>query len=214
MLWRQEFEKLKEALELERTLKGKFRLVEHKTGLASTANTDVTGNIKVINLDTSQTPLKCALSYAYELKNLNNAEKYENLIERAKKGSISRSNFVKEMIKIEAEAAYFRAKAFLDLGGKRENFPYNKEYLRIFDETKELRKEEIIKKFAQYILENGKVRQQFAAKKYYVDSFDYYSGKKMWPSFYDKKPKDVVLVKPANDDYFVELKKPKGRKVK
>lgn len=211
MQWREYFNQSNEAVELEKRLEGQFQLVEHDAGMASTANTDVTGNIKVINLDTSQAPFKCALSYAYELKNLDNAKKYKELIEKAQKHNISKSSFVKETIKVEAEAAYFRSKLFLAFGKKRETFPYNKEYLRIFDETKGLKKEEIIEKFAQHILENGIVRRQFAAKKYYADSFDYYAGKKPWPNFFDRKLEKRTWIKHANDDHFITLEKSKKK---
>ena len=190
MSWRDYFSKSKEALQLELFLNPK--VVEHNGEMKSTANTDVEN--KVINLDISQSPLKCALSYAYELKNLENAKKYVELNEKAKRRLISKMDYVNGVIKLEAEATYFRCSVFRALGAKEGDFPCRKDYLDIFDSVKELSKEKAIEKFALFIKESGVVRREYAAKKYYCDCYDYYSGKKNWPSFYDEQRQNSALI--------------------
>ena len=67
-------------------------VIEHHGGLQSTANTDT--KQKKINLDVSQQPLKCALSYAYELKNLEKADTYEKINCQASKKTINKKNYI------------------------------------------------------------------------------------------------------------------------
>lgn len=188
--WRDYFSKSEEALQLEERLKP--TLVEYQGGMKSTANTQV--KKRRINLDISQSKLKCALSYAYELKNLENAEKYDLLNEKAKKRSIRKIDYVNNVIKIEAEAVYFRCSVFRAFGVREDDYPCRKDYLDIYDLTKELPKEKVIEKLVLFIKEKGIVRREYAAKKYYCDLYDYLAGKKLWPGFYDEQPQKSVLI--------------------
>lgn len=200
MSWRDYLSKSPQAIQLESSLKP--NVVEHTGGLTSTANTDV--EKKEINLDVSQPPLKCALSFAYELKNLENAKKYELLNEKAKKGKITKGSYIKEMIQLEAEAAYFRCQVFYSLGAKENDFPCNKKYLELYESTKNTPITEAINIFALHIQEYGIVKREYSAKKYYADCFDFYKGRKEWPKFYDKPRINPVII--ANCDIDKKMK--------
>ncbi|KTD76342.1 hypothetical protein [Legionella waltersii] len=208
MRWVDYFRKSPVAVRLETALAGRFKLVEHSDGLPSTANTDVEEAMVIINLDVTQDPIKCALSYAYELKNLENAAKYKTLIDAAKNRQISKLQFINNAIDLEAEAAYFRCQVYIELSMDDGLCPFNRAYLRMFVETSDLTHGQRVGVFAQYIKENALVRRQFSAKKYYADSFDCYSGKCSFPGFYDKKPGHVMMVNHAEESYFDELEKP------
>lgn len=181
MAWRSQFDQCSVAVELEKDLNPK--LIEHYGDLKSTANTDVEN--KIIHLDVTQPDLKCALSYVYELKNLENAPKYAEIINNAKKHLIPKSRFIKDIIKLEAEAVHFRCQVFKELGADQSVFPCRKDYLDLYERTKNLPKEIAIKQFAQFIEDHGLVRREYAAKKFYADSYDFYAKDKSWPRFYD-----------------------------
>ncbi len=191
--WRDFFVSSKGAMALEHSLSP--RLIERTSGLKSTANTDV--RQKTISLDVSQSPLKCALSYAYELKNLENTEKFRALIASAKAGSISKGNFVKQVLALEAEAIYFRCKVFYELGVDQESFPCNQAYLDIYNVMHDEPEADVVTVIANHIQENGIIRREYAAKKYYADSYDFYTGKHVWPKHYDV-PRDTSVML-AND---------------
>ncbi|MDF1677853.1 MAG: hypothetical protein P1U32_04080 [Legionellaceae bacterium] len=191
--WRDFFARSGEAMALERSLSP--RLVEQPSSRKSTANTDV--QRRTISLDVSQSPLKCALGYAYELKNLENSEKFRALITFAKAGSISKSNFVKQVLALEAEAIYFRCKVFYELGVDQESFPCNQVYLDIYNVMSDESEADVVTVMANHIQENGILRREYAAKKYYADSYDFYTGKHVWPKHYDV-PRDTSVVL-AND---------------
>ena len=195
MTWRTYFLLSDNAVKLEALLNPNLK--EHHGGMKSTANTDVDN--KIINLDVSQSPLKTALSYAYELKNLENSEKYSEINNNAKKRSITKSKYVKSIIKLEAEAIFFRCRVFRDLGAEDSDLPFKKDYLKIYDSTKELPIEEGIKQISLYIQEQGIVRREYSAKKYYSDCYDFYAGKKLWPSFYDDQPRKETIVLNPDD---------------
>jgi hypothetical protein len=211
MRWVNYFRKSTIAVRLETSLTGMFKLVEHHEGLASTANTDVDEEPVVINLDVTQDPVKSALSYAYELKNLENSVKYKTLIEAAKMQRISKLEFINKVIDLEAEAAYFRCQVYVEMAVDKGLYPFNKAYLRMFVETSELTNAQRVAVFAKYIKDNALVRREFSAKKYYADCFDSYCGKRSFPGFYDKKPRNVVLVNHADEGYFDEVEKPRSK---
>lgn len=180
MHWRTYFLMSEEAVSLENCLRPCLK--EYHGGISSTANTDVTN--KIIHLDVSQPPLKSALSYTYELKNLQNADKYNLLNILARSLTITKAEYVKSHIALEAEAAHFRCKIFRQLCCSDNDLTFNRAYLQIYDTTKSLSTQEALKHFSLYIENHGIVRKQYAAKKYYSDCYDYYSGKNTWPSFY------------------------------
>src|SRR5437870_12064563 len=105
--WRIYFSKMSLAVALEKKLHP--RLVTYNN-LPSTANSDIENN--TINLNVSQEPLKTALSYAYELKNIENTHRYKRLNEAAKRGLLLKAEYVNAILKLEAEAAYFRCEIF------------------------------------------------------------------------------------------------------
>ena len=163
MSWRAVLIKSPTAMKPEGALKPK--VIEHRGGyLQSTANTDL--NQHIINLDVSQSPLKCALSYAYELKNLDNEKKYNALVFKAKQQLINKPRFVKMIVELEAEAIYFRCQIFHELELDASEFLYRKEYLAYYESNP---KSIAIKKMASFSQENGVIRRQYAAKKYYSD---------------------------------------------
>ncbi|KTD61541.1 hypothetical protein [Legionella spiritensis] len=187
-----------DALALEKRLKPE--VVQHNDGMKSTANTDVKRNI--IHLDVSQQPLKAALSYSYELKNLENAPKYKELNEQARRRLITKSGYVKGVIALEAQAAYFRAKVFRDSALEDDEVPFRKEYLDIFDKAGS--QQEAEEALLRYMLDYGLVRRSFTVKKFYADCYDYYAGKKPWPNFYDEQRENTVITlnheKPQSPD--------------
>ena len=144
-------------------------LVEHIEGMKSTAHTDI--RKRTIHIDITQTEIKCALSYAYELKNLENAEKYLELEKRAKEDEISKSQFVGAVISVEAEAIYFRCRVIKQLQNhSQEAIPANEAYMSIFNDGSS--DTQILKNLKRYIIEHGVVRREIAAKKYYADYYD------------------------------------------
>ena len=144
-------------------------LIEHMEGMKSTANTDI--RKRTIHLDITQAEIKCALSYAYELKNLDNAEKYLELEKRAKEGEITKSQFVGAVISVEAQAIYFRCRVIKQLQNhSKEAIPANEAYMSIINEGSSETK--ILKNLTRYITEHGVVRREIAAKKYYADYYD------------------------------------------
>jgi hypothetical protein len=181
MNWRQFFEKNQTAIALENRLS--FTLVEHNGGINSTANTNI--ERKIINLDTSQDPLKVALSYCYELMNVSNLLKYNSIILQAKNNQIKAVDYVNSITKIEAEAAIFRCEAFFSFNQPNESYPGNPKFLEIYEKVKNKPQDEKIKAFQRYILDEGVVRKKFSAKAYYLDAYRYYAGKKAWPEKYD-----------------------------
>ncbi|MDA8561607.1 hypothetical protein N9L02_00660 [Gammaproteobacteria bacterium] len=196
--WRTYFEQSKEAKALETKLikpPYNMRLIEHNDEkLASTANTDVENGI--INLDTTQKTVKIALSYAYELKNFENRTELFDLIQAAKTKSITKSQYVNGTLLIEAKSAYFRCLIFREFKLKDSEFPNKKDYLRLYDLTKDSTSTEAIEQFKTYMLENGIVRKKFSAKKYYADAYDAYTNKKSWPKEYDQKDmNETILLK-------------------
>lgn len=212
MSWRTYFIRSEEAVKLEATLKPNLK--EHPGGMKSTANTDVFN--KIINLDISQPALKSALSYAYELKNLENATKYEEINNRAKKRLITKSRYVKSILELEAAAIFFKCQVFRDLDSKDKDsdLPFRKGYLDIYDATKDLSMKETIKQISLYLQENGIVRREYSVKKYYSDCYDYYSEKKPWPVFYNEPPnrKHIILHPDNPEDTSVHGRESKKRK--
>lgn len=202
--WREAFSQSPTAEELERSLSPDVR--RSPTGLKSTAYTDV--KKRRITLDVSQPPLKCALSYAYELKNLENSEKFKEVIDLAKAGRITKANFVNRILHIEAEAIYFRCKVFYEIGANQEQFPCRQEYLDIYSSSRDRPEAETIERMAAYTKENGIVRREYPAKKYYSDSYDVYTGKKKWPAHYDEQRSNDTVI--ARDQMKAELNKIKG----
>lgn len=191
--WRYYFEKMTDAKLLEQKLNPTL-VTEHK-GMTSTANTDVKN--KKIYLDISQDPLKTALSYAYELKNLENAERYLKIHHAVEQRLIYKSEYVNAILAIEAEAVYFRCQAFRILKLPDHHFPNQKIYLKIYDSVKLLPFEEALEIIAHYIREHSIVKRNYAAKKFYADVFASILGKKSLLS-YEKKPvqKPIVLSHP------------------
>ena len=171
--WREPFSQSPQAMELEHALTPS--LVESPKGLKSTANTDV--KTRRITLDISQSPIKCALSYAYELKNLENAEKFSTIIDLAKKKQISKADFIREIIRLEAEAVYFRREVFYQIGVHRGEFPCRQDYLDLYSLNRGQSEEAVIGLIASYIEDHGIVRREYAVKKYYADSYDFYAKK-------------------------------------
>ena len=167
-------------------------IVEHDEGMKSTANTDV--KKKIIHVDVTQPEIKCALSYSYELKNLENAEKYEHLNKQAQSRAISKVQYIRSIIRLEAEAAYFRCLVVSQLGYFANDIAVNQNYMRIFDATHDLPKEQALDQLAQYIEENATVRREYPAKKYYADCYDTITNKRSWPSFYDEKRSTEILI--------------------
>lgn len=188
--WRYYFERMKDAKQLEQKLNPTL-VTDHKT-MTSTANTDVKN--KVIRLDISQDPLKTALSYAYELKNLENAERYLEIHDGVKQRLIYKSEYVNFILAIEAEAVYFRCQAFRSLNLPDHHFPCQKNYLKMYDSVKHLSKEEAIEIISQYIREHSIVKRSHAAKKFYADVYASILGKKSLLS-YEQRPdqKPIVL---------------------
>lgn len=185
--WRQFFNQSIKAKDLEQKLKAapySMKLIEHNDGkLVSTANTDVKAGI--INVDVTQAPLKTALSYAYELKNYENKEKLAKTNQEVQEKSITKSQYIKKILLIEAEAAYFRCEVFRDLRVNDNEFPNKKEFLNLYDAFKD--SAEAITIFHIYMIENGIVRNQFSAKKYYASSYDFFTNRRNWPKEYDQK---------------------------
>lgn len=182
MSWRTYFNKCLAAVELEKLLIPTVR--EHDGGLASTANTDI--ERKEINLDVSQAPAKVALSYAYELMNLYNHPRYQQVISMARRNQISPVDYVNAITEIEAEAALFRCEAFHAFDLPIESYPANPKYLELYERCKDSSPDEKIRTFQRYIIDEGIVRKQFSAKAYYLDSYLFYAGKKNWPEKYDR----------------------------
>ncbi len=112
----------------------------------------------------------------------------------ATRRSINKSEYVKSIMKLEAEAIIFRCRIFRDLGSDDCDLPFKKEYLEIYDSTKDLPIEEGLKQISLYIQENGIVRREHSAKKYYSDSYGFHAGKKRWPSFYDNPTRRETIV--------------------
>ncbi|MCF6764205.1 hypothetical protein L3V82_00360 [Thiotrichales bacterium 19S3-7] len=189
MSWRTIFEKSKSAKALESKLN--FRCVEHQN-LPSTANTDV--ETKTINLDISQNELKTALSFIYELKNFENADKYHVLIGQARSCEISKSKFVHGMLTLEAEAMLFRTKAFKEMGLDDSEFPNNRAYLDIYNNNLDLSDQELIKLYKKHSQSNGVVRKQFAATKYYADSYKHHAEGTPFPIMYTETNKSEVIM--------------------
>ncbi|MCH9689554.1 MAG: hypothetical protein K0U24_01575 [Gammaproteobacteria bacterium] len=188
--WRAIFYQSKEARVLERSLSPV--LIESTDNLKTTAHTDV--KHRRITLNVSQSPIKCALSYAYELKNLEHANEYSKLITLAKEKEISKGAFVKGIIHLEAEAIYFRCKVFNEIGVGSDSPILNQAYSDIYALSGEKTKDEVIKQIASYIKDNGVVRREYPAKKYYADSYDFHSGSKAWPKHYDEKRSESVVI--------------------
>ena len=196
MSWRDYVKKSRIALDLERSLKPTITF--HDGGVSSNANTDVLN--RIIHLDISQDPMKCALSYSYELVNLNNATKYNRIINQARIGHMTKVGFVKSIIKLEAEAAFFRCRVFRDFSVPDRDVPFRKSYLDIYDSCidKGLEKDQIINKISLYMSENGLVRGRFSVKKYYADLYDSYVRDKQMPSFYAQPQHKKIVV--SSDD--------------
>lgn len=187
--WRNFFLQSPQAVSLERSLSPNLR--ESQELLKSTASTDV--KHRCITLDVSQPPLKCALSYAYELKNLEHAELYLEIIALAKSKKINKKSFIRQIINLEAEAIYFRCQVFYEIGVNREDFPCKQVYLDIYSLSRNKPKSDVIKEIALYIKDNGVVRREYAAKKYYSDSYDFHTGSKAWPSHYSERRTQTVF---------------------
>jgi hypothetical protein len=181
--WYEFIKKSKTALALEKELKPK--LIEHQS-LPSTANTNVFK--KIINLDVSQPPLKCALSYSYELKNIDNSMKYRILNSKAKKNTINQKDYVDAVFHLEAEAAYFRCEVFRELKIENKDFPLKKEYLELYDKTKTLPKDNAINEFVVWMQKHGQVRKYFSAKLYYEDLYSSLQGIVPRFIYYDQIP--------------------------
>ena len=190
--WRAYLSTSPTATRLNRSLSPK--IMEHNGGgMKSTANTDV--DKKIINLDISQTPLKCALSYAYELKNLHNAEKYNALNLHAKKRRINKSKYIKQTLQLEAEAVFFKCQIIREMGSEESDLLCKKEYLDLYDSNPA---SIAIHKIALHIEEHGIVRREYAVKKYYGDCYDFYAKKKQWPDCYDEqRSKTTLIIAPA-----------------
>ena len=171
MYWRKYFELSHEAVELEQKLKPMLRT--HLGTLKSTAQTDVEQGI--IMLDISQPPLKCALSYAYELKNYEHRLDYQQLNDLAHRRAISKVQYVKSITRLEARAAMFRCRVFTDLGAPLTDLTFHRDYLEIYKKYQN-DEDKCIDMLALYIQEQGLVRREYSAKKYYAACFDYYAG--------------------------------------
>jgi len=196
MNWRDYVKKSKTARDLERSLNPDIKL--HQGGVSSQANTDVLN--RIIHLDVSQDPMKCALSYSYELVNLSNAPKYNSIIHKAKIGEMSKARFVKSIINLEAEAVCFRCRVFRDFSVPDSDVPFRKNYLDIYDACKDkgLDDEKIINQISLWMGENGMVRERFSVKKYYSDLYDFYARNKQMPKFYNEKQNKTIVV--SSDD--------------
>lgn len=184
-MWRDYLKLSEETIQLEHELSP--TVIEHDGGIRSTANTDI--EKKLINLDVSQPPEKTALSYAYELMNLKNHGRYQTLISQARCEEISAAKYVKGIVVIEAEAAIFRCKVFLTFGLPDKDYPSNPKYLEMYKQNHCISKDELQRVFQMYILENGTVRRGVPVKKFYLNSYQFYTGKQDWPKKYDT-PKD------------------------
>lgn len=170
--WREYFERMPSAKKLEQRLNPKLETYQGK--MTSTANTDVVN--KVIHLDISQPSLKVVLSYVYELKNLENAARYQQLIQDARNNKIYKARFIYEIFKLEAEAVYFRSLSFRELKLPNHLFPNRKDYLTLYDEIRDLSFAEAIAFVARFIQDTGIVKREHAAKRYYADFFEVLSG--------------------------------------
>lgn len=191
MLNRKFIEKSAILLKLEAKLNPKVKV--HFGELKTTGHTDTLS--RVITLDGTQTPLKLALTYAYELKNLENAFRYQTLIYQARNNQISKVQYVKEILLIEAEAVLFRNLVFFSLHEPREIFPCNKKYLELHEKIIHLSEEEALAQLAFYIQEQGIVKNEYSAKKYYADQYDYHSkGKKLSILYTVKKPPSPPII--------------------
>jgi len=81
------------------------------------------------------------------LQNLANAKKYEKINQQAKLHQITKLEYVKSVIMLEAEAAFFRCQVFRDFQVEDSKVPFNVAYLNIYDSTNGQSQQEIIKKF-------------------------------------------------------------------
>lgn len=184
--WRDHFAKMQSATALEKKLSP--TLHTQWGGMSSTANTNIA--LKIITLDISQAPLKAALSFSYELQNLENADRYQDIINKAKARKINKSEYIRSILAIEAEAVYFRSQAFRESNTHEQDFPCKVKYLYLFDQTKYLSKEKVILLIALDICESGIARRNYSAKKYYSDQY---------ASFFAKANMDVyetAIIKP------------------
>ena len=188
--WRNSFAQSSEAVNLERSLAPE--LIQSPERSKSTAYTDV--KRRRITLNVSQPPLKCALSYAYELKNFENSEKFLEIIKRAKEKKINKATFIRDIIRLEAEAIYFRCKVFYEIGVNKDDFPCRQVYLDMYSSSRDAPEADVVKQIASYIKDNGIVRREYAAKQYYADSYDFYTGSKTWPRHYDEQRSQSVVI--------------------
>lgn len=200
MVWREYFSRSSEAVNLEAQLHP--HVVSMAGTIKSTANTDPFS--KVITVDVSQAPLKTALSYAYELKNLENADTYAELLKMANNGCISKAHYLQTIFHLEAQAVYFRCQVFRQIGSSDNECPFLSDYLTIYDTNP---KELAIQKLALYIQENGIVRHEYSTKRYYSDSYDFYAKGKTWPLFYDRQPqRSAILLEDARPEWQTNTK--------
>jgi hypothetical protein len=169
-------------------------VVEEAT-MRSTAYTDVVQG--VIHINVSQPPLKTALSYCYELKNLENKQYYVELRQAAKNHEIIKAQYVQACIKKEAEAVYFRCQAFHEMGEKEDDFPLSQEYLKIYHDTETLSEQQRVQAFFSHICECGTVRRGIPVKKYYADCYDTLVKAKAWPVVYEIVDEQRVIPLPA-----------------
>jgi len=122
----------------------------------------------------------------------------------AKKQEISKTDFIRKIIHLEAEAIYFRCEVFYEMGVHEEEFPCRQVYLDLYSLNRDQSEESVIERIASYIEEHGIVRREYAAKKYYADSYDFHTGKKAWPRHYNAERSQSVVH--AADDIKQALK--------
>ena len=127
------------------------------------------------------------MSYAYELKNLENAETYLELEKRAKEKKINKSQFVGAIIAVEAQAIYFRCQVIKQLQYHcQEAIPCNPAYMGVVDNGSS--EEQILQNLKRYITEQGVVRREIAAKKYYADYYDTMLGRDRFAVYEESNP--------------------------
>jgi hypothetical protein len=190
MHWREYLERMSSAKRLEQRLNPTLKSYQGK--MTSTANTDVQN--RIIHLDISQPSLKVALSYVYELKNLENATRYLKLTGDARKKQVFKGEFICAVLTLEAEAIYFRSQAFRELNIPDHFFPCKKVYLTLYDKTSRLPIPQAVDIIARHTRETGHVKRDHSAKKYYSDFFKVLLGKKESLSSYNVLPDRPTII--------------------
>jgi len=119
------------------------------------------------------------------LKNFENRGKYEQIKNQAKEKQITAVQYIHSITRFEAEAALFRCEVFESFDQPKELYPANPKYLKLYEDNNGICREELIKKFQRFIIDEGLVQRQFSAKAYYYDSYQFFARNKAMPAKYE-----------------------------